>query len=89
MYLKQMSLRMRWQQLSLPMPCALQNDIGFVVLEFSESEKYNVSLAYPDAPPHLATDVAEPLLPIEAVRLQAIVTEHLEYLRVTIQPRKC
>jgi hypothetical protein len=39
-------------------------------------------LSNPHAPAHLAADVAEPLLPIKAVRLQSVVAEHLQHLCV-------
>ncbi|GIM02365.1 hypothetical protein Vretimale_7238 [Volvox reticuliferus] len=64
--------------------CILHNDVCLLVLVIAQTNQHNVTLSDPNFLAHLATDVAETLLSIDALRLQAAVPKHADHLRILL-----
>ncbi|GAY51393.1 hypothetical protein CUMW_133880 [Citrus unshiu] len=59
-----------------------QNNIGFIVLIISQTDKNNITRTNPNLFVHLTTDVAETLGAVDAHGLASTVPQHPKHLRV-------
>mmetsp|Transcript_6490 Transcript_6490/g.16711 ORF Transcript_6490/g.16711 Transcript_6490/m.16711 type:complete len:242 (+) Transcript_6490:16-741(+) len=62
----------------------LEDDVGLLVLKVPQSDQDDVSGADPHLLPHLAADVCKPLDAVDALGVQAAVSEHPDDLRVLL-----
>ena len=62
----------------------LHDNVALLVLVITEREKDDVTLVDPDLLAHLATNVSQTLLAIEAERLETTVAQHLHDLSVLL-----